>query len=419
MKTIKMGVFGLGRGFDLIKDVLGNNGEIVALCDKDEAKMKMLNEKLGGTAAMYTDYDEFINHKGMEAVLIASYFHEHAKPAIKALEKNIHVLCDCVAAGTMAECVALVRATEKSKAIYCQGEDFQYMIFCQEMKRIYEEGTLGKLIYAEGEYVHPLGPNRYPYQKRLKPYAKHWRAWIPACYYVTHSIGPLIYMTGALPKRITAMPAVGKILTADEDKVGYYRPAERAGVMTTYNDDGSVFRFTGCATWGFQEDSYRLCCDKGQVENIRGSRTVQLSYNNWQIPEGAQRITQYTPEWVDKDVELIKKSGHGGADFFVLRHFFDCIRNNRQPKYFDVYTATLMAAVGILGHRSMLEYGVPYDIPDFHKEEDRVKWENDTLSPFYGSDGSEPTIESSTVEDDRATPEAMAQYEAYLAEIDS
>ena len=135
MKIIKIGVFGLGRGNELIKDILGNNGEIVALCDKDTAKMERINKGLGGTAAMYTDFDAFINHEGLEAVLIANYFHEHAPYAIKALEKNIHVISDCIAAGTMGECVALVRAAEKSNAIYCQGEDFQYMIFSQEMKR--------------------------------------------------------------------------------------------------------------------------------------------------------------------------------------------------------------------------------------------------------------------------------------------
>ena len=52
-----------------------------------------------------------------------------------------------------------------------------------------------------------------------------------------------------------------------------------------------------------------------------------------------------------------------------------------------------MASVAILGHRSLLERGVPYDVPDFRKEEDRVLYENDHVSPFYGQDGSEPTVQ--------------------------
>jgi hypothetical protein len=51
-----------------------------------------------------------------------------------------------------------------------------------------------------------------------------------------------------------------------------------------------------------------------------------------------------------------------------------------------------MSSVAILGHRSMLEGGVPYDIPDFENEDDVKKYENDYLSPFYGPDGSAPTL---------------------------
>ena len=58
-----------------------------------------------------------------------------------------------------------------------------------------------------------------------------------------------------------------------------------------------------------------------------------------------------------------------------------------------------------------------YDIPDFHNEEDLKKYENDHLTPFYGSDGSTPTIAPSlsTV---NFTPEDMSRYDATLAEID-
>jgi hypothetical protein len=51
-----------------------------------------------------------------------------------------------------------------------------------------------------------------------------------------------------------------------------------------------------------------------------------------------------------------------------------------------------MSSVALLSHRSMLEGGVPYDIPDFHLEECRQQYENDRLTPFYGADGSEPTL---------------------------
>lgn len=60
----------------------------------------------------------------------------------------------------------------------------------------------------------------------------------------------------------------------------------------------------------------------------------------------------------------------------------------------DVYFATKMSAVAILAHRSLLEYGQPYDVPDFRKQEDRDKWREDRSTPFYGPNGELPTIPS-------------------------
>ena len=105
MKTIKMGIFGLGRGAHFYKSVLANNGEVVAVCDKNESKFDKAREILGNDLATYTDFDEFINHPGLEAVFLCNFFHEHVPYAIKALERNIHVLSECTSNGTMADSV--------------------------------------------------------------------------------------------------------------------------------------------------------------------------------------------------------------------------------------------------------------------------------------------------------------------------
>ena len=120
--------------------------------------------------------------------------------------------------------------------------------------------------------------------------------------------------------------------------------------------------------------------------------------------------------------EAAEKAGHGGGDFFIVREFFNSIRENRKPM-FDEYFATTMASVAILGHRSALEYGKPYDIPDFRKEEDRLLYENDFLTPCYHSDGSAPTIVNTeraeyvpTEETMKAYDEAVAAYKASVTE---
>jgi len=40
-------------------------------------------------------------------------------------------------------------------------------------------------------------------------------------------------------------------------------------MISTINDDGSVFRFTGCSHFGAHGNSYRVCGTEGQIENFR------------------------------------------------------------------------------------------------------------------------------------------------------
>ena len=415
MKTVKIGVFGIYRGGTFYDTIRYNNGEIVAVCDKDESRLAEAKEKLGDDLATYTNFEDFINHEGLEAVFLSNYFCEHAPYAVKALEKGIHVLSECASNSTMAEGVALVRACEKSGAFYMISENYPFMKFNHEINRIAEGGTLGKILYGEGEYNHPHDPRDRRYNASLRPFSKHWRVRLPRSYYVTHALAPLMYFTGATPKRVTAMACYAPF--DQNDPQNYCQIADRAAIIMTQNDDDSVFRVTGCAAFAGHENSYRLCGTKGQVENLRESNHILLRYNEWDAPEGMSGYNCYLPEWNDPDAEAIEKiGGHHGGDFLVMREFLNCIRENRKPRM-DVYFATAMASVGILAHRSILEGGTSYDIPDFRKEEDRVKYENDNLTPFWGSDGSEPTLPSCSRPEGEPLPEKLLEYDEYAKEM--
>jgi predicted dehydrogenase len=263
MKTIRIGIFGVRRGSDFFKSILSNNGEIVAVCEKNQERVAEALKQLGNHVTVYDDFDKFIEHP-MDAVLIANYFHEHAEYAIKCLEKNIHVLSECTSNATMAEGVALVRAVEKSKAIYMLSENYPFMRFNVEMRRVFRSGALGKLIYAEGEYNHPIDPFDNKEIKGLRPYRTHWRNCLPRSYYITHSLAPLMHITGAVPVRVTAMPCY---VPFPNDSLLNCNVNDRAAIITCLNDDDSVFRVTGCAAFGGHNNFYRVCGEKGQIEN--------------------------------------------------------------------------------------------------------------------------------------------------------
>ena len=392
MNAINVGIFGLGRGDAIMRNIMACGGNIAAICDRNTELLEARAKSLPAACAAYTSFDELIEHKGLDAIVLANCFHEHAPYAIRCLERGIHVLSECTSNGTMAEGVALMRAAKKSKAIYMLAENYPYLQFNQEMHRVYQGGSLGKVLFAEGEYNHPFNQNDGGTIKSLRPYPTHWRNYLPRSYYLTHSLAPLMYITGVFPKRVTAF-GVYEPFENDGYKYISGQVADRAAVISILNDDGSVFRVTGCAAFGAHGNAYRICGTKGQMENIRGGGgKVMLRYNDWEKPEGMDAVNCYMPEWSEDKRALIEKAGHGGGDYFVAYEFLNCIREGK-PHRFDVHFATTIASVAILAHRSLSNGGRPYDIPDFRNEDDCIKYENDYDTPFYASDGSSaPTI---------------------------
>ena len=414
MKKYRIGVFGVGRGMDLAANFMLLNCEIVAICDFHKERLAEAVKKLDGKdVGVYDNFDDFINHD-MDAVILANFFHEHAPYAIRCMEKGIHVFSECISNGTMAEGVELYKACEKHpEVVYFLAENYPQMKFNREMQRIAKGGTLGKIIYVEGEYNHPADPHDNSFRKRINYYEKHWRNYLPRTYYITHSLGPCMKAGGATPVKVSAFsmfaPVTGDVATA-------CRVGDASCVVTTYNDDGSCYRVTGCAKYGAHHNAYRVCGTNGQIENLRGmGEQVMLRYNGWNKPEGYNENNLYEPEWHDKDEELIKTSGHGGGDFITARMFLECIDEGHQPEHpFNYKAAIAMSSVAILAHRSALEGGKVYDIPDFSDEKWCKLYENDRLTPFWGTDGSAPTIPCCTVNDFEPTAKQLELYHESL-----
>ena len=407
MKNFRIGVMGAGRGIDIAENFMKLGCEIVALCENNKKRAAAGLERLGKDIPVFEDFDEFLN-QDLDAVVLANFFHEHTPFAIKCFEKNVNVYCECISNSTLAEGVELLRAFEKSDSIYMLAENYPQMIFNREMQKVCREGTLGKILYAEGEYNHPPRPDDIEFAKGYTYFVNHWRHLLPRSYYITHSLAPLMCATGATPERVSAMA----VFHPFEEKASARQVGDRAAIVTTYNDDGSVFRVTGCAGFGAHHNWYRICGANGQIENIKGmGEKIMLRYNDWAIPEGMEENNLYDPSWNDKDEELIKQSGHGGGDYITSRMFLECLSEKKQPALpFDIYSAVNMSAVAILAHRSILNDGKAYAIPDYRNEDVRKELEKDTLSPFYYSDGREPTIPCCSKPDYRVTQEQLDNY---------
>jgi len=387
-RKIKIGIFGVGfrgnsvgRGGSLIGCVEKSGAEVVAICDNQPAHLAYCKEACfkNKNVGMYTDFDDFIKHD-MDAVMLCNYFAEHTKYAIAAMRAGKHVLCETTSNITMADGVALCRAKEETGMTFGLLENYPFFKSNQEMERVCKGGTLGEIAYAEGEYVHPTSRME---KNRLSPGKMHWRNWCPRTYYLTHSLAPLMQMTDSMPVRVTAMASFqpsGVAGTACQ-------VADTVSVLLIQTNKNAIFRVTGCAGFAHHGQYYRLCGTKGTIECSRDNNRVRLTYNNWNVPEGAQAFSDYAAECTDPALAaLAEGAGHGGGDFFAIYHFIKALETGTEP-YWNVYRATAMASCAILAHRSILNGNTGFDIPDFRKEENRQRYEKDRTSPFPDAEG--------------------------------
>ena len=377
----KIGFFGAGRGSYYIRGLAAiDNMEAVAVCDKNQQALDNLKKDFGDSLKYYNDFDEFLENTDMDGLVLCNFFHEHVPYAIKALEKGIAVLSETAAGGTLKECVQLVETVERTGVKYMLSENYPYMRGVQELRRLYAGGTFGRLLYAEGEYVHPVSDED---GWALSPGERHWRRFMPATYYLTHSLGPLMYATGQTPLNINARVIANP--RQEDIEQGKTRQNDPAAIMLLETDGGAIFRITGCAAFAPHGNWYRLACEKGGMETVRfDEQQVRYGYNYWCVPENNEASKIYQPSWPFNN-EQADNTGHGGSDYWVLYYFGEYLNKDVKP-YFDVYKATAMSAAGILGWRSCMEEGALYKIPDFSKKADRKIWEQDDLTPFPAED---------------------------------
>ena len=382
-QEIKVGVVGVRRGESFIKGATGAVGmRLTAICDTWEERLAAAGRNYG--VATFTDYDAFLD-SGLDAVILANYFHEHAPFAVRALEAGKHVLSETAANGTLADGVALCRAVERSGCIYMLAENYCYTLFSQEMRRLYQTGEIGRVTYAEGEYNHPMAPEA---RLRLAPGEDHWRNRIPSTYYCTHALAPLVYITGSMPRMVN-----GLSISAPEVEEETVRRGDAGSVILCRTDDGAVFRIFGLSLPG-HSNWYRVHGTGGAMEIARGPGYfgpghVRVWHESWNQWPGQPLERSYLPEWPEH-AELAEGAGHGGGDFWTNFHFARAIRSGEAP-FLDVYRAVAMSSVGILAWRSALQEGQPVEVPDFRDEAQRAPLEDDTWSPWPGGDPRAPS----------------------------
>lgn len=396
MKKVRIGVLGAYRGTSMINYCKrADHAEVVAICDKSPQALDVQRAAAEGLdIAFYERFDDFIQHD-MDAVVLANYANEHAPFAIRCLKKGLHVFSEVLPVQNMKEAVELVEAVEESGLVYAYGENYCYMPAPYEMKKLYEKGEIGEFEYGEGEYIHNCESiwHSITYGEE-----DHWRNNMYATFYCTHSLGPIIHITGLRPVSV-----VGFEGTKNARNLRVGSKSGQFGIeMVTLENGGIVKSIHG----GLYKNSiwYSVYGSKGRLECGRedplDGHIGKLYINKDEYDGGYETgslnavFPQHAPEGE------VAGFGHGGSDFFSMYYFIKKILGDADADTIDVYEALDMFLPGLFAYRSVMAGGIPMELPNLRDKSQRDKWRNDTTctDPKAAGDMLLPTFSKGTPE---------------------
>jgi predicted dehydrogenase len=165
--VLNAAIVGLGRwGQNLVNSVHGKSDAIrfVAGATRTVAKAESYARERG--FPLRDSYEKVLADPGVDAVVLATPHTQHAQQIVAAARAGKHVFTEKPFALTLASARAAVRACTEAGVTLAVGYNWRFQPALQEIRRMLDDGRLGKLLHLEGNFC---GPSVYRVGR------DHWR----------------------------------------------------------------------------------------------------------------------------------------------------------------------------------------------------------------------------------------------------
>jgi len=315
------------------------NVEIVAVSDLFPHRCSEL-AKACRCEKTYPSLENLVKDDRIEAVFVATDAPSHARHCIEVLKHGKHVASAVPAVfGSLEDADRLFHAVKSSGLKYMMFETSCFHEDLHAMRQLYEAGTLGKLVYSEGEYFH--------YMEEPLPSYKDWRVGLPPQWYPTHSNA---YYVGVTRGSFVEVSCMGM-----PSRIQHLQPANNT-YKNPFGTEVALFR-TSEAAMSRMSVSWDTPGYGGEMGRIRGQKGS--FYGKY--------------EGVEKGLPSIRRpplppgvpaGGHGGSHGQLMNEFVTAILTNRKPLV-DVAMALNLTVPGIVAHQSALKNGKLMKIPQY------------------------------------------------------
>lgn len=365
MKQVNVAIVGLGFGAEFIpiyqKHPYAN---MYAICQRNEEKLNAVGNAFG-VEKRYTDYNELLKDKNVDAVHINTPIRNHAQQSVAALRAGKHVACTVPMATTLEECRQIIEAVQESGCMYMMMETVIYSREFLFVKEMYEKGELGKIQFL-----------RASHQQEMAGWPGYWEG-LPPMHYATHCVGPVLALPKAEAEYVSCLGSgtIDKHLIA---KYGSPFAIETCHIKLRNTDlaaevTRSLFNTARQYRESFDVYGSKKSFEWTLIEHEDSVIHTGETPTRVKVPDYAhllpKEIGSFTTAGVyDSDdnqhLSFIQGAGHGGSHPHLVHEFLSAVVENRQP-YPNARQSANITCVGILAHESAMKGGEIRQLPEY------------------------------------------------------
>ncbi|MDB5898265.1 MAG: Oxidoreductase [Ramlibacter sp.] len=164
---IRAAIVGLGTwGQNLVRSVHSQSGaiEFVAAATRTPEKAREFAALHG--LRMFESYEELLREPSVDAVVLATPHSMHTEQVVQAARAGKHVFCEKPLGLDAESAERAARACADAGVTLGVGYNWRYQPALREIRRLIDDGTLGRVLHIEGNFC---GPSAYRFPKG------HWR----------------------------------------------------------------------------------------------------------------------------------------------------------------------------------------------------------------------------------------------------
>lgn len=144
--VIGMGIMGFSNA-EVSSQVPG--AKIVAACDLYTGHLDRAKEVYGKDLFVTKNYEEILDRKDIDAVIIATSDHWHDRISIAAMNKGKHVYCEKPMVHKLEEGADVIATQKKTGKVFQVGSQRCSSIITEKAREIYASGVIGDLVLVE------------------------------------------------------------------------------------------------------------------------------------------------------------------------------------------------------------------------------------------------------------------------------